>query len=167
MFRYLCQILIISLLRQLVLTALLTGRQLPIIKRKPGVAPGHLDGGDFLMNSRGLSLMEVFVSLLILATVVAGVVGSFVSSQRLISSSYRRLQAANLSRQFLEILRTQVSADPAQSLMLVPKPWAACGINLGAFGNSPFNATCEYQVAAVGVTFDVRRVDVRIRWTEP
>lgn len=125
------------------------------------------------MNSRGLSLVEIIVSLLILAAVVAGVIGSFVSSQRLISSSYRRLQAANYARQALEELRLNVNAqdwadgndgDRLDLTLGVPRP---CNINLGAFAMAPFNATCEYEVVAVGVTNDARQVDVRIRWTEP
>ncbi|MEW6008071.1 MAG: type II secretion system protein [Candidatus Omnitrophota bacterium] len=120
---------------------------------------------------RALTLVEILVASTILAIVIAGVIGSFVSSQRIIIRSNRRLLAANYVRQAFEELRWSVDArdwadgvdgdrlDPTGG---VPKP---CNINMGAFALAPFNATCEYEVASI--LNDARQVTVTIRWTEP
>jgi prepilin-type N-terminal cleavage/methylation domain-containing protein len=121
-----------------------------------------------ILTIQGFTLTEIIVALLILSLVIGGVMASFVSTQRLISRSNRRLMATNYARQALELLRDGVNAvdwiDPNGTDKLDLKDWTNCvGVNtanLAAFGGA-----CEYRVQAV--LNDARRVDVRIRWQEP
>ena len=120
--------------------------------------------------SPAFTLVEILVSMLILVIVVAGIMSSFISTQRLISRSTRRLQASYYARQILEELREGVNGqawvNPAGT-RLEPQPgvWKPCGINLGAFANLPFNGVCDYEVQAI--LNNCRQVNVRIRWQEP
>ncbi len=120
---------------------------------------------------RGFTLVEIIVSLLILAVGVAGVMSTFVASERFTSRSMRRLQAANYARETFERLRKDVDAGVwavpggADTLDASPGTWKPCGINLGDFANPPFDAICEYEVQSV--LNDARRVTLNITWTEP
>jgi len=118
---------------------------------------------------RGFTMVEILVALVVLLLVVSGIITSFVTSQRFIARSSRRLQAANYARQVLENLWVGVDAshwadtsngdplDPTNS----PRP---CGINLGSLGSN-FSATCTYEVQRI--LNDCRRVTVTITWNRP
>lgn len=133
--------------------------------------PFKNDGVKISPFLTGFTLVEVVVSMVILATVVGGFMASFVATQRFISRSYRRLQATNYTRQVLENLRNSVRADHwvdpnnADPLDLTPagapRP---CGINMGDFA-ATFGANCTYEVQSV--LNDARQVSINISWTEP
>jgi Tfp pilus assembly protein PilV len=126
-------------------------------------------------KSQGLLLIEVLISLVLMAAIVAGVFGSFVSSQRITTRANHRLLATNYTRQALEQLKSAVRADqwanpndgdPLDLTPVGPPPVPrSCGINLGSFALPPFNATCVYEVQSI--LNDCRKVDLRITWTEP
>lgn len=124
-------------------------------------------------NGAGFTLVEVIVSLVILALAVAGIMASFIASQRFISRSNRRLQAANYARAEFERLNLAVDArdwvDPNEvpgdpldfTVAGTPRD---CGVAMGDFATD-FNATCTYEVQTV--LNDARRVDLTISWDEP
>lgn len=127
------------------------------------------------LKKRGFTLVEVLVAMLILATVVGGVMASFVASQRFITRSTRRLQAANYSREVFELLKAGVNAqywvDPNGTDKLDLKDWTDCTADLGInlTNLTAFGGQCQYKVeAALGQPAQgYRKVTVRIRWTEP
>jgi type II secretory pathway pseudopilin PulG len=59
----------------------------------------------------GFTLMEIVVSLIILATVFGGLTATFVGVKRYVSRASRRLTAVNLGRQALNALYVQTRAD--------------------------------------------------------
>ena len=63
------------------------------------------------MNKRGLSLMEVIVSALILAITVGGVLYVFSTEKGVVARTGRQVQAMDFARQTLEELKNAVSAD--------------------------------------------------------
>ncbi len=60
---------------------------------------------------RGFTLMEIVVSLIILATVLGGLTATFVGVKRYVARASRRLTAVNLGRQALNALYIQPGAD--------------------------------------------------------
>lgn len=124
----------------------------------------------------GFTLVEILVALVILALAVGGIMSSFISSQRFISRSQRRLQAANYAREVLEQLRDGVNAQywaSAGNDKLDIKGWTDCiagpinpplQINLATL--AAFNARCDYMVVSESAT-GYRAVTVRIEWDEP
>jgi type II secretory pathway pseudopilin PulG len=59
----------------------------------------------------GFTLMEIVVSLIILAAVFGGITATFIGVKRYVSRASRRLTAVNLGRQVLNSLYTRVRAD--------------------------------------------------------
>jgi prepilin-type N-terminal cleavage/methylation domain-containing protein len=62
-------------------------------------------------SRRGFTLMEIVVSLIILATVLGGLMATFVGVKRYVARASRRLTAINLGRQALNALYIQPRAD--------------------------------------------------------
>lgn len=62
--------------------------------------------------SRGFSLLEIVIAMLILGLVVAGMTGLFISTNKLVIQAGHRLVALNYARQVAETLKVYVSADP-------------------------------------------------------
>lgn len=123
----------------------------------------------------GFTLVEIMVAMIILAIVVAGVMASFVSSQRFITRSTRRLQAANYAREVFELLRDGVNAEYWSNLSVTDKldtkDWTDCTADLGInlTNLAAFGGQCQYKVISpAGQPVEgYRLVTVRIRWTEP
>jgi|GEM_PF-1849771 len=69
---------------------------------------------------KGFTLMEIVVSLIILATVFGGLTATFVGVKRYVSRANRRLTAVNLGKQALNSLYVQVRADWWNTGVLVP-----------------------------------------------
>lgn len=120
----------------------------------------------------GFTLVEILIAMIILATVVAGVMASFVASQRFITRSTRRLQAANYSREVFELLKEGVNAEYWGNFSVTDKldlkAWTDCTADLGVNLSSlaAFGGQCQYMVEAIPGQ-PSRKVTVRIRWTEP
>ena len=58
-----------------------------------------------LQKNKAMTLLEVLVALIILASAFLGIIMTVVSAKRYAIHSKRRLQAANLARQMLESIR--------------------------------------------------------------
>lgn len=63
------------------------------------------------MKKKSFTLMEIVVGLIILATVFGGLTATFVGVKRYVARATRRLTAANLGRQVVNALASQVRAD--------------------------------------------------------
>ena len=78
----------------------------------------------------GFTLMEIVVSLIILAAVFGGLTATFVGVKRYVSRASRRLTAVNLGRQALNALYIHGRADTWDTGALIPatRSFAAGGI---------------------------------------
>lgn len=113
------------------------------------------------MHKKGLTLIEILVSAIILALVLTGLVNIFVAGKRYILHTRSRMTAAELSGFFLDPLQMQVRQDT----------WTAATNCLGT-GNCPAETwtidipyTVAYQWTIVPGT-DLRKVIANITWTE-
>lgn len=86
---------------------------------------------------KGLTFVEVLVSSIILASVLAGVIATFVSTRRVVGRSTERVAAANLVRQQFDSLYSAVRADSWDGSSLTVNPLAD-GVHDSADG-SEFN----------------------------
>lgn len=115
------------------------------------------------MQKKGFTIIEIIVSVVLIALMSVGVVGIFVASKRLVLHSRSRASGVELGKVFLEPLQMQVRQDQ----------W---GTNcLGAYNCPPANVTLDtinytgsYTVTdGVVAGSDLRRVIVTINWTDP
>lgn len=120
----------------------------------------------------GFTLVEVIVSLLILAIAVTGLFASFVAAQRYVSRSRHRLVAANAARMAIESLKSSVDQrtwdDPAVNLLACAAYPCTKTYALPAdYQGTPWNWSANYVVTPISVGgVDMRRVDVTVRWDE-
>lgn len=130
-------------------------------------------GRQALYAKKGLTLIEIIISAVIMATTIAGIFTVFTSGNKFVQRSNRRLIAINLAQEQLENRRVQVSADT----------WADAndGTNLG-LGNwtgwantsitSPILFEYRYRVDSdnnnipsnVPVAERCRRVYMQVHW---
>jgi len=112
------------------------------------------------VKRKALTLVEILVSAVLFASVVAGFLSVIVSTKRLNARSTHRMQAVYAARQILESLYEDVREDQ----------WDANGLTLGN-GTTVTKMvdgiiyTINYVVSdAPG---EVRQVDVNVTWQEP
>ncbi|MDD4182691.1 MAG: prepilin-type N-terminal cleavage/methylation domain-containing protein [Candidatus Omnitrophica bacterium] len=79
-------------------------------KSKPLVGFAHFTAKS-QRTTKGFTLMEVVVSLIILATVFGGLTATFVGVKRYVSRASRRLTVVNLGKEALNALYIHVRAD--------------------------------------------------------
>lgn len=120
-----------------------------------------------MMRKKGFTILELLISAMILALIVAGLVSIFVTGKRYAVHSTSRIQAAELGKYFADPLQIQVRQDT----------WTAVGNCLGT-GNCPAQT---WTIGAIGYRADftwtnvvsgipgntLRKVTTRITWTEP
>ena len=116
------------------------------------------------MNKKGLSLLEILIAALILALVVTGLVGVFVSGKRWVLHSRARMAGGELGKFFLDPLEGQVRQDQ----------WTLNCLSGGACGPDPIETigpityTAHYDITPVvlGANPPLRRVTVTITWPQ-
>lgn len=125
-------------------------------------------------SSRGFSLLEIVIAMLILSVVVAGIFSLFITSTKFINEAGHRLQAINYARMVAENLKVYVSADPDtpsgagtalgngthdnytdSGITLLPRDAI-----VGATGQA-----CTYRVEEIG-TSGMKRVTITVSWNE-
>jgi Tfp pilus assembly protein PilV len=121
------------------------------------------------MNSKGVSLLENLIAVVILVFIILGLVGIFISGRQHIAHSRSLVAAAELGRYYLDPLQMQVRQDQ----------WAGNGLGArnGAFCQSdaallPQNIngilyTPTYVVSDAPGSTTIRRVKLTVTWTEP
>jgi Tfp pilus assembly protein PilV len=135
------------------------------------------------MNKKGLTLIEILVSLVILILVVASLASVFVSAKMQIAHSRSRLTGTELGKYFLDYFQmyvrqgaTSLTANDGwdqinNQLYLLTSPyqenrsWQESGLTIG---DMTFGAT-DYTVSRVkdgASDTGLRRVVVKINWTE-
>jgi len=122
------------------------------------------------MNDRGVALVEIVVSMIILSVAALAVTAtvSLVNSEqhRSAGGSSVDLQALSYARETLDSLKNNVSSNVANAVPLEPSGVAydlTDTLPL-AFRGPPFNARREYTVTNVPGT-DIRRVTVCVAWS--
>ena len=122
------------------------------------------------MNKKGLSLIEILVSMIIMGLVVSGLVGIFISGKRYILHSRSRITGGELGRYFLDPLQMQVRQDTWSTSCLstggdpvICLPDQTMGIADGL--DRDYAAT--YRVDPDQPILNLSRVVVTINWTEP
>lgn len=127
------------------------------------------------MRSRGFTLLEIVVSMIILSIVVAGAYGLFVSNYKLLTDAKHRLQAVNQAATVMEKLKSYVSADP--NLPANAGEWGALktgtnyspqtqiGLDAVPFITGVSNPQWKYSVENVTGT-DIKKVTVIVNWDE-
>lgn len=116
------------------------------------------------MHHKGISLVEIVVSMVILSLVLVGLVNVFILSKSYIVHSRSRVSAGELGRYFLDPLQMDVRQDT----------WGAN--NLTAGGNPVFEQTIDINGVRYTPSYEIsnqttdgatlRRVKVEISWNE-
>jgi len=114
---------------------------------------------------RGMTLLEVLISMLLLGFVAAGMFATFaVVGQKTGKSDNNELQAINYARETLDTLRNAVSEDPTRSAVLSADP----SVNPHIVTIPPPFTARSYTVEDVDVnndgTPDYKRVTVTVTW---
>jgi len=122
---------------------------------------------------KGVTLVELIVSVLILALIMAGLANIFYTSRRYIVLNRSRIQAVEFSKTVLENLSSFVRQDswnnPANDLCINTS--AGClPNNRNDYGTSSFNYVTyntSYNVSNVTNAPEIRKVKIKVNWTEP
>jgi len=126
------------------------------------------------MNKKGLSLLEILISSVILALLMAGLVNLFVAGKRHIVHTRSRMAGGELGRLFFDYLQMHVREDT----------WLAAGnaLQTGVWNCPPSQPGCptalertfgaitygaQYTITRNAPINNVNRVTVNIAWTEP
>jgi len=135
------------------------------------------------MNKSGLSLLEVVVSVILLALLVTGIANTFISGKRFILHSRARMSSAEMGRIFLDYLQMHVRNDTwdgATNALATGSP-IYCDSNVGhtpqiqgcPSENTRRLNTTSKDVIVYNATYDIsdgpsnlRKVRVRISWDE-
>ncbi|MCX5696565.1 MAG: prepilin-type N-terminal cleavage/methylation domain-containing protein, partial [Candidatus Omnitrophica bacterium] len=127
----------------------------------------HRGSGSLTMK-KGLTLVEIIASTVILGIVVAGLAGMFVMGKRYIIHSRSRLTSGELARYFLDPLQMNVTqgtwGDGATNCLSNPD---GCRDSV-PIDRTSYNSTYHNQdITISGVPdFHLRSVNLTINWTE-
>lgn len=120
---------------------------------------------------KAVTLVEIIVSAILLASVLAGIVATFVSTRRMVGKGAERVTAANAARQALDRLYPAVRADHmniATQEYHVDDP-----LETGSHDVTPASAAgtvydVDYEVSSEATgTYDYKVVDVTVKFTVP
>lgn len=120
------------------------------------------------MNNKAMALVEIVVSMLILAVAALGVAStiSLVNSNQMrrAGGSSLDLQAAGFARQTLEELKNAVTTDTAETRLNVDAHNTTADLP-ATFTGAPVNGTRTYTVSNVAGT-DLKKVTVTVLWND-
>ena len=110
---------------------------------------------DINLNKKGVSLLEIIISAVIVAMVVTGVVGVFVSGRKLIVHSRNRISAAELGKKFIDPIQAQVRQDQ----------WGTNSLTNGStISGSSGSFNYSYVSSALAAPSTARKVITTITW---
>lgn len=120
-------------------------------------------------NKKAITLVEIIVSAILLASVLAGIVSTFVSTRRMVGKGTERVAAASSVRQALDGLYSAVRADHMDisnnkydggtALEEINHPLGNPGV--GTVSN------LEYDVQAAPAGYDYKNVTATATYTVP
>jgi len=121
------------------------------------------------MKNNGFTLVEVVVSIVILALVVTGLVNIFLSSKRLALRTRSRMTGAELGKRFLDPLQSYIRQDTWAGSNCFNTNNPSSPANMAACPNVPTSYpigssvyTPQYFISDAGT--DVKKVKVKITW---
>jgi len=117
------------------------------------------------MSKKGLTLIEILVSCVILALVLTGLVSIFIAGKRHVLHGRSRMTASELGRYFLDPLQMQVRQDD----------WGANCLSQGNCPNEIIGTaqgldrdyTATYTITNNNPINNLNKVRVDITWSEP
>ena len=119
------------------------------------------------MPKKGLTLIEILVSTIILALVMTGLVGIFIGGKRHILHSRSRMTAAELGKYFLDPLQMLVRQDTWNNATQNCLGTASCADQtIGPVQGLDWTYTAHYTVTNNIPITNLNRVKVDIAWTE-
>jgi prepilin-type N-terminal cleavage/methylation domain-containing protein len=116
------------------------------------------------MTKKGFTLVEIMVSMIILALLAAGVFSVVISGRYLVSRSERRVVAIEIARSEMEHLRPFVRADTWNNMtnpLFATNDW---GAGWDTLTYAPYQVRRRVDTVA-GATY--RRVTIQVAWNEP
>jgi len=119
-----------------------------------------------MMVKKGLSMLELIVSIFIFSLIMLGLVNVFVASRRYMISSRSQITAAELSRYFLGNLSLQVRQDQWGSNCLGNRTGCECE-NMTVDNIVYHLENGSYNVTPNVWGTNLSRVKVNITWNEP
>lgn len=106
-----------------------------------------------MVNEKGFTLIEVLVSMAVLAIILLGLAASATSVMQANKTSYFNTIAANLAQDKLEELRAKTPADVTSG-----------GPVIDTVSGATFTRT--WTVAADSPVGGVKRIDVKVEWAD-
>jgi prepilin-type N-terminal cleavage/methylation domain-containing protein len=128
-------------------------------------------------KNSAFTLLEIMVSLVILASAAGGLFASFVASQKFVSRSRHRLAAMNGCRLIMEDLRAYVDQatwdDSGVNPLACPGGVYPCTRNFTLPAadyppGAPWNWAASYEIDQELVNgVNIRKVSITVSWDEP
>ena len=113
----------------------------------------------------GLTLVEIIVSVVILALVMAGLVNVYISTKRYILHSRARMTGGELGKAFLDPLQMDVRQDQWGNNCLSGNNSACPGAQ--SVGSPTITYTPTYTITPLGNGTNLTKVVLNITWNEP
>lgn len=116
-------------------------------------------------ESRAFSLVEIIVSITLIATVFAGLLGTFVVVRRYVRHAQRRLSAMNIGRLNLNKLYLEVRQDTWDSNTSLLRPGETFNLTAMNISNTVYGG--NYTVSNVtrgGIQRDYRQVTISVTY---
>ncbi|MEI6631958.1 MAG: type II secretion system protein [bacterium] len=132
------------------------------------------------MSRKGFTLLEVLVSVILLAMMITGLTGAFVSARKFALHSRSRMAAAQMSKTFLDYLYMHVRADTwdtsPNDLSNTTAALRYCGYEDRGYTqqigcpSSEADRTLDNVIYNANYTivdeFNLRKVTLRVTWNE-
>lgn len=119
-----------------------------------------------MIRKKGFTILELLISAILLALVVAGLVSIFVTGKRYSVHSTSRIQAAELAKYFAEPLQMQVRQDQWANNCL--GTGNNCTAVVWTIPPTVYRADFSWTSVVNGISGNtLRKVTTRIAWTEP
>jgi type II secretory pathway component PulJ len=119
-----------------------------------------------MMNKKALTLLEIIVSVIILALVVTGLANVFVAGKRYIQHSKMRMSGGEIGKNFIDPLQNDVNQgtwSATSTTNRLSNPSAAADITRSIDGK---DYTADYTVTNNSPGDNLNKVKVKITWPE-
>ena len=119
-----------------------------------------------IINRAGLTLVEVLLAMVLLATVAAGVMSALLSAAKLATPTPERYTALNLARQWMDPLHNAVAESPALNADLTPHGDQAVAAQTAVvYDGKTYDTFDQVQSVSIdGQGESYKRVRTRVRW---
>ena len=109
------------------------------------------------MNKKSLTLLEIVISMVILALVVTGLVNVFITGKQFIQHSSYRVGAGEIGKQFIDPFQNRIRQDT----------WNTSPFAMNSSVNrSNGTYTASYVISNLSNNTTLKRVETTISWTE-